>query len=156
MKKIFITAFSIIALSTFAQTDSTKKSLDCYFAGSVSMSTGDNFKQNSYPSLELGVCVKNMTFGFNAGRMNIDKSLFGGERIDNYYYELKTAVYFPIGSIKGFAVAGLGQYNPHHVFIEYGGGFVCSINKIDLIMQVSSWDNMVYLSPGIAYNFSIK
>ncbi len=157
MKKIVISAIVSFALSASAQTDSTKKkSLDCYFAASVSMSTGDNFKQNSFPSLELGVYFKNLAFGFNAGRFNFDKSPYGAEKLDNYYYELKTVVSFPIGSIKGYAMAGWGQYKPVHSFIEYGGGIIYSINSFDLMMQVSNWDKVVFVSPGIAYNFSIK
>ena len=157
MKKVLIIALTSFTLNSYAQTDSTKKkSLDCYFAASVSMSTGDNFKQNSYPSIELGVCFKNIAFGINTGRFNFDESPYGVEKYDYYYYELKTVAYFPLGSLKGYAIAGWGQYKPNHSFIEYGGGFVYSIKKFDLIMQVSNWDRIVYLSPGIAYNFTIK
>ena len=127
-----------------------------YISGCLSMSTGDNFNQSAYPSLELGACFKNFCFGFNSGRLNIDKSPFNGEKIENYYYELKSSVSFPLGAFKGYVVAGWGQYyNSTHSFIEYGGGVVYSIKKIDLMIQVSNWDRTVYVSPCIAYNFSL-
>lgn len=155
MKKILFIAFGLFAMSSFAQ-DSKPKSLDCYVAGSVSMPSGNNFKQDAYPSLEVGVCKKNFMFGLSSGRLNFDTSPYGKEKADNYYYELKTYASFPIGEIKGFVVAGWGQvFNSNHTFIEYGGGLVYSIKKVDLIVQVSSWDGKVYLSPGIAYNFSL-
>jgi len=157
MKKIVCFTIVLLSISSYAQPDSTKKkSLDCYFAGSVSMSTGDNFKQNSYPSLELGVCHKNLAFGLNLGRLNFDESPYVIEKIDNYYFELKSMAYFPVGSLKGYVIAGWGQYKPDHSFIEYGGGIAYSIKNIDLVLQISNWDRIVYLSPGIAYNFCIK
>lgn len=169
MKKIALIIFAFVTLNALAQTnttagdlwdgpelDSAAKSLDCYVAGGISMSGGNNFKQNSYPSLELGVYFKNLAVAFNMGRSNFDKSTFGSEKIDNYYYELKTIAYFPIGGIKGYVIGGMGQYyNSAHSFIEYGGGIVYSISKVDLILQVSNWDRQVYLSPGIIYNFKL-
>ena len=159
MRKLFLITIASLALNiSNAQTDSSKhKPLDCYVAGSLSMSTGDNFAASSYPSFEFGFCWKNMAFGLNTGRMSLEKSPYDGEQIENYYSEIKTNIYFPIGPIKGYVVTGWGQYyNSKHSFIEYGGGIVRSIGKFDLMLQVSSWNQCMYLSPGIAYNFSIK
>ena len=151
---ILLTAFS---LSSFAQTEPAKKSLNCYASGSLSMATGDNFKQNSYPSIELGIfATDNLSFGFNTGRLNLDKSPYSGEKIQNYYYELKSSASFPIGSIRGFVVGGWGQYyDSNHSFIEYGGGIYYSVKKFDFVLQVSNWDKTTYLSPGIVYNFKL-
>lgn len=160
MKKLLLIIVAAFSMNAYAQTSTPEpkaKSLDCYAAGSLSMSTGNDFKMSSYPSLELGISRGNTAFGFNSGRSNLGKSPYAGENIKNYYGEAKVMVYFPIGSIKGYVIGGLGAYyNSNHSFIEYGGGVVRSVGKIDLMLQVSNWDQIVYLSPGIAYNFSIK
>jgi hypothetical protein len=158
MKKNLFIILMLISIKSFAQTEPTqKKALDCYLSGSLSVSTGTNFRQNSYPSVEMGVYVKNLAFAFNTGRLNFGKSPYKGEKLKNYYYELKTTASFPLGEIKGYVIAGWGQYyNSNHNFIEYGGGIIYSIKKIDLIIQVSNWDGTVYLSPGVVYNFSMK
>jgi hypothetical protein len=162
MKKLFIVALSVLTLNTYSQMDSAKchrgsatKSLDCYFAGGISTSTGDDLKQSTWPSAELGVCFKAVSFGLNVGRFNFDKSPYAGEKIDNYYYEVKTIACFPICSIKGFVMAGWGQYKPTHSFVEFGGDIVYSVKRFDLIVQVSNWNGILNVSPGIAYNFSI-
>ncbi len=154
MKKILLlSTMLMISISINAQTDSSKKQLNCYVSGSLSTSTGNNFSQSNYAGLELGVCAKNMTFGFASGRGNLD---FSSDMIQNYWYELKTSASKQVGDVKCFVLAGWGQYyNTTHSFIEYGAGFSYSINKFDLCIQVSNWDKIVYVSPGIAYNFNI-
>ncbi len=143
-----------VTLNSYSQTDTTKKSLDCYISGSLSTSNGNNFNSNSYAGIEIGVCVKNITLGLASGRGNLD---FSSELIQNYWYEIKTSVSKPIGNVKCFILAGWGQYyNTTNSFIEYGAGFSYSIKNIDLCLQVSNWDKITYVSPGIAYNFSIK
>lgn len=63
----------------------------------------------------------------------------------------------PIGSIKGFVVAGWGQYySTTHSFIEYGVGASYSIKNFDLGITASNWDRVVYVTPGICYNFSVR
>jgi hypothetical protein len=160
MKKLLFAVLLIShTLALFAQNkpDTSLKTIDCYVAGSVSVPTGNSFKQDAYPSFEFGINCKNMTFGINTGRMSFDKSPFNGEKIDNYYSEIKMMTSFPIGQIKGYIVGGWGMYyNSSHEFIEYGAGVVYSVNKIDFMLQVSNWNQIVYLSPGIAYNFSFK
>ena len=146
-----------LATATFAQTkDTTKtdrKKLDCYFAGSMSTSTGDNFNQNTYAGVELGVCAKNMMFGFATGRGNLD---FTSDQTENYWYEIKSYASMPVGSVKAFVVAGWGQYyKTTHSFIEYGAGASYSIKKFDLSITVSNWDRVVYISPGVCFNFGL-
>lgn len=136
-------------------TTKTKKVLDCYIAASLSTSSGSNFNQSTFPSVELGISKKMMTIGFIIGRSNLEKTTI--EKLENYWYEIKTTASMPIGPIKGFILAGWGQYyNSNQNFIEYGAGFSYSIKKFDLNMQVSSWYNTVYISPGITYNFKLK
>lgn len=159
MKKVFSSILLILSLGLFAQDPPKSKhfTLDGYVSGSISTSTGDNFKQNTYPSIEVGVCKNNISFGFNTGRLNLDKSPYKDENIHNYYYELKASASFSLGSIKGYGIIGWGQYyDSRHSFLEYGGGFVYSIKHIDIVLQVSSWDRQMYLSPGIVYNFKIR
>lgn len=159
MKKQLLIIFLIASVATtFSQKiDSTKKTLDCYVSLSASAPTSDNFKQNGYPSFEFGISCKNMMFGINTGRMSFDKSPYVGENIKNYYSEIKMMTMFPIGPIKGYVLGGIGEYyESTHMFIEYGGGIDYSVGKFDLTLQVSNWNQIVYLSPGITYNFSIK
>ena len=157
MKKLLVFALTVFTLSIgYSQdSDSLKKPLNCYASGFLATSNGNNFNAASYAGVELGVCFKNVQFGVSSGRGNLVKAV-GEESISNYWYEAKTYATFPLGNVKGFVVAGWGQYyNSTHSFIEYGGGFVYSIKNVDLMMQVSSWDGVVYASPGIAFNFSL-
>jgi hypothetical protein len=153
MKRLLIIALSIFTLSSFAQTDSTKKKLDCYLAGSLSTSTGNNFNQNSYAGIELGVCAKNMMFGYATGRGNLD---FTSDMTENYWGEIKAYACHQFGSVKGYVLGGWGQYyKTTHSFIEYGGGASYSVKKFDLSITVSNWDNVWYISPGVCFNFGL-
>lgn len=156
MKKVVLIALSIFTMSTFAQTDSTKKhkQLDCYVSGFYATSTGNSIGASSYAGVEAGVSFKNLGFGLSSGRGNL--AAMPKETSNLYWYEVKTYGYIPVGSIKFIVVAGWGQYyNSVHSFIEYGTGFVYSIKKVDLGMTISNWDNAWYVSPGITYNFSV-
>lgn len=157
-KMLLIFAAAMTFLSANAQTDTTwGKVLNCYAAASLSTSGGDNFEQISYASAEVGVCHKNMSFGFVSGRGSLAGFSYSTENIGNYWFELKTSASVQLGVVKGYALAGWGQYyNSHHRFIEYGVGLSYSVGKFDLMAQVSNWDKVVYVSPGVAYNFSFK
>ena len=159
MKKVLVLGMSLLTLSTCFAQDSLKpkkEPLNCYASGFFATSTGNNFNAASYAGVEVGVGFKNVQFGISSGRGNLDKTI-GAENVSNYWYEAKTYATFPLGNVKGFVVAGWGQYyNSTHNFIEYGGGIVYSIKNVDLMLQVSNWDGVVYVSPGIAYNFQIK
>ena len=77
--------------------------------------------------LELGVCLKNLMFGVASGRGNLDFSTTG---IQDYWFEVKAYACLPIGAVKGFAVAGWGQYyGTNHSFIEYGVGAAYSVKQ---------------------------
>jgi len=152
MKKIMLMILSVVCISATAQEKT--KGLDCYFAGSLSTTNGTNFNQSTYAGLELGVCAKNMMFGYASGRGNIDFSM--PDASTNYWGEIKAYATKPVGDVKCFFVAGWGQYyGTTHSFVEYGAGFTYSVKKFDLGLTVSSWDNLVYVSPGITYNFHL-
>ncbi len=155
MKKVgLLIALVAFTMGSFAQTDSTKsKGLDMYLGGSLSTSTGNNFNQNTYAGVELGVCAKNMMFGYATGRGNLD---FTSDMTQNYWGELKAYACLPIGSVKAFILGGWGQYyTSTHSFIEYGIGASYSVKKIDLSVTVSNWDGVVYISPGLCWNFHL-
>jgi hypothetical protein len=154
MKKLIIAVFLLLTITSFAQEDSTK-SYTVYLAGGLSISNSANstFGRSSYPSLELGVMKDNLTGGLVVGRSNL--SGFDNDVVQNYWYELKTAVYFPIGKVNGYGIFGIGNYiSTKQLFIEYGAGFSYSLtNNIDTFVQASSWDGTFYITPGLVYNF---
>lgn len=39
------------------------------------------------------------------------------------------------------------------IFIEYGIGFSHSFGKIGYFSQVSNWDGVFYITPGLSYTF---
>jgi len=139
-----------------AQVDSVKhdRSIDCYVSCFIATTDGDEFLVDTYAGIELGVCVKNFNFSISGGRENIDFS--HADALSNYWYELKIAAYKSFGSLKVFVLTGWGRYlNSKHSFIEYGGGLSYNIGKFDLSMQVSRWDNIVYIAPGVCFNFNM-
>lgn len=155
MKKIiFILILFVCSFNVFSQVDSVSfGEITPYLGVSFSTSTGDNFKTNSYAGAEAGIGIENLMFGVAVGRGNLDFS--SSDNIQNYWYELKGYVSQPIGSVRGFAVAGWGQYfDTGHSFIEYGLGAAYSVGKFDIALTVSNWDKVVYVTPGICYNFS--
>lgn len=153
MKKILLIAGLIMSLNISAQTDSSKH-VDCYIAGFLSTTSGNNFNSNTYAGLELGVYLKeSLALGVVTGRGNLD---FSSDMKEYYWSEVKGTAYKQFGSVTCYVLAGWGQYyNTTHSFIEYGGGAIYSIKKFDIGVTVSNWDNIFYVSPGITYNFRI-
>lgn len=158
MKKIFPILFLFISSLMFGQTinkDSTLKKYNPYFSIGLSMSNTSKFSLGSYPSAELGLSGKNITGGFILGRGNL-KSI--GEKTDaifNYYYELKTSLFVSINkNVSVYGLLGAGSYfNFKHMFIEYGTAFFYSFGKLSYSTEVSNWDGIWYLTPGLTYNF---
>lgn len=157
MKKLFLITIMLFATAfTNAQdTSSTKSSgVDVYVATGLSMSnTGDTtFTYSSYPSIELGIMKDNFCLGLVVGRWNLEG--FDNDVTENYWYELKTAVSFPLGNYSGYGLLGVGNYmSTERIFIEYGLGFSRTFNKIGVFSQVSNWDGYWYLTPGLSYTF---
>ena len=155
-KNIILIAFIFCGVFVAnAQKDSlSRKKLECYVATSLSVSTNDNFKLGSYTSVETGVFIKNIALGLSSGRGNLDFS--SEDKIQNYWYEAKSYVYFPVGSAKGYLIGGYGgYYKTSHMFIEYGIGAAYSVKRFDFSITVSNWSNTVYITPGVCYNFKL-
>ncbi len=150
----YLIIFLLASFSAYSQDSLYRKPLECYVSTFIATSNGSNFNQSSYSGVEAGIYVKNLAFGLATGRGDFQPS--SSETISNYWFEAKSYIYFPVGSVKAFGVAGWGQYyNTSQSFIEYGGGFIYSIKKFDIGLTVSNWNNQFYVAPGITYNFKL-
>lgn len=148
MKNIFL--FVAIALASISMAQDT----DFYMAAGLSVSnTGDNtFAYSSYPAIEIGITQENFSLGLVAGRSNLIG--FDTDEINNYWYELKTALSFPAGKFCGYGLLGIGNYmSTERIFIEYGVGLSRTYNKVGMFTQASNWDGYWYVTPGISYTF---
>lgn len=117
------------------------------------MTNTNEFKAASYPSAEIGVMFDNMTVAGVFGRNNLAETK--PEHIDNYWCEVKVAYGFPLGWVDGYGVFGVGTYIGANgsLFIEYGGGVMKSFGNVGTFIQVSSWDGITYMTPGLSYSF---
>lgn len=157
MKKIiFLLSALLISASSFAQCDSSKCcGLDFYSSvgisiGNESDSIIDNFNKASYPSIEVGLMKNNFGLGVVLGCENIFVS-----SKSRGFYELKTSISHPIGSLSGYALFGVGSYfeKQSSVFIEYGAGFSYTPCAVGYFVQYSNWATFNYVSTGLTYNF---
>ncbi len=158
MKKsilIMITMFAFIGMASAQTTTEEKKSeVGFYLSAGLSMSNtyDTTFAFSSYPSIEFGLMKNNWSLGLCGGRGSL--SGFDNDDISNYWWEVKTALSFPIGNFSGYGLLGIGNYmSTSRVFVEYGAGFSYSWNKFGVFSQVSNWDNTWYVTPGISYSF---
>lgn len=152
-KKIFTAVISLLFLNVQAQeTTNTKPSLYLATGLSISNSYDTTFAYSSYPSVEVGLMKNNFSMGLVLGRANL--SGFDQDVASNYWYELKSAVSFPMGNLSGYALLGIGNYmTTKRVFVEYGAGFSYSFNKLGVFAQASNWDGYWYVTPGLSYSF---
>lgn len=156
MKKLLVfVSVILISASSFAQTDSTKTNF--YASAGISIGHVDandesinSFNKASYPSLEIGLMRKNVSLGAVFGFENILVSSSSRK-----FYELKTAISYPIGNYSGYALFGVGAYfeNDFNNFIEYGAGFSYAPSKLGYFIQYSNWARTNYISVGLSYNF---
>jgi hypothetical protein len=155
MRKLLVGAVSILVLCQTGFSQEEEKGLDFYAAAGVSISNSkySSFDLNSYPSVEFGLMKNNFSLGLSAGRSDFHQ--YYKEDISNYWYELKTAVSFPIGNLNGYGLLGLGNYmSTDRIFIEYGLGFsYLFTDHIGAYGQVSNWDGTWYITPGLSYTF---
>lgn len=157
MKKILLLSIALLSL-TFASAQDTLKprqspvELTPYIATGISIPNTKNFTANSYWSAEVGMMVDNVSIAGVFGVNNLE-SFNGG--IDSYWYEGKVAYSFPLGLVDGYGVFGIGSYIGIRgsIFIEYGGGISKSFGNLGTFVQVSSWDGIVYCTPGVSYSF---
>jgi len=163
MKKLLTLAFAVLLTAvTFGQdkqsvmfsTEKEKCEVTPYVAAGLSMTNTTDFKASSYPSMEVGVMFDNITIAGVFGRNNLANSQTSG--IDNYWTEAKLAYSFPLGFVDGYGVFGVGTYfgTSGSLFIEYGGGVMKSFSdNFGGFIQVSNWDGITYLTPGLSYSF---
>lgn len=154
MKKVlFTTAITLLFFNIQAQeTTGTKPSLYVATGLSISNTYDTTFAYSSYPSIEVGLMKNNFSWGLVLGRANL--SGFNQDTASNYWYELKSAVSFPMGNLSGYGLLGIGNYmTTKRFFVEYGAGFSYSFNKLGVYAQVSNWDGYWYVTPGLSYSF---
>jgi hypothetical protein len=154
MFKLFsiILANAFVATFIHAQTETPTTNFYISAGLSISNSHDTTFSYSSYPALEFGFMRENFSLGLVAGRSNL--SGFRQDEISNYWYELKAAVYVPIGKFDGYALLGIGNYiATKQVFIEYGLGVAYAWDHWGVFAQASNWDGTWYATPGVSYTF---
>ncbi len=152
MKKVLLAiAIMFTASVTFAQ-DTSKVEITPYIASGISIPNTNDFNAASYMSAEVGVMIDNFTVAGVFGVNNLNSFDAG---LDGYWYEGKVAYSFPLGFVDGYGVFGVGSYigTSGSVFIEYGGGIMKSFGNVGAFIQVSSWDGITYMTPGLSYSF---
>ena len=161
MKKILLFAVMLVSTLTFAQgtqdgkfiAEDTKTSITPYIATGLSMSNGNDFKANSYASVEAGIMIDNWSMGGVFGRNNLISN--APESIDNYWWEVKTAFSRSLDFVSIYGVIGIGAYidRDYGMFIEYGGGMSKEFGNFGVFAQATSWDGIWYVTPGFSYSF---
>jgi hypothetical protein len=154
MKKIIFIISVLINTITFAQCDTIKDCLSPYISYGLSVTNGDDFKNDSYTSLEGGVMCDNFGIGLALGRGSLDGMWSNSDKIKHYYYEIRMYASYPMGLLTGSFILGYGGYfNISHNFIEYGFGVSRSMGKVSYGVCYSNWDGTHYLTPNVTYNF---
>ena len=153
MKKLILitmTMFTFIGMSNAQE----EKGVDAYVSAGLSISNtyDTTFAFSSYPSVEVGFMKNNWSMGLVLGRGN---NVFRTkDDISNYWWEVKTALSFPMGKFSGYGIIGIGNYiTTSRIFVEYGAGFSYCWNKFGVFSQVSNWDGAWYVTPGVSYTF---
>jgi len=155
MKKVILLMVISFTSMTFAQEEEGPNcdgvEVTPYVAAGISIPNTTNFSADSYLSAEFGVMLDNFTVAGVFGVNNFES--FGN--INGYWYEVKVAYSFPLGFVDGYGLIGVGSYigTKGSVFIEYGGGIMKSFGNFGTFLQVSSWDGIVYATPGLSYSF---
>ena len=145
---------------------------------------GDNtnkttFDEATYPSIEFGFSRENLSLGLVLGRGNLrglgnhnystgnyeqlaDKSgpdlskPIYGDKISNYYWEVKATPTFPLGVVNASIIFGVGSYFSNEIgntFIEYGSGISYTVNKFTYGVCYTNWDGIDYITPNVSYGF---
>ena len=148
---LYIFAVLLIGFSATAQ-EQEQVSLVPYVATGISIPNTGDFEQDSYISAEVGAMYENIAFAAVFGRNNLSGILNSNESFENYWYEAKVATYFPLGYVSGYILGGVGSYVENgNVFLEYGGGVSKEFGRVSLFVQVSNWDGVTYLTPGVGF-----
>ena len=180
MKKLILLAILLVSTANFAQkkrspnavavktntadsTSTVKTEWKNYIAVSVSMSSGNTydtnenkytFSESAYPSVEVGFSKGNIMAGVAIGRGNF-QGIAKGDKLGNYYAEVRVTPSFPLGIIDANVVFGAGSYlvSSKGTFIEYGSGISYTKGDYTYGIGYSNWDGVDYISPSISYTF---
>ena len=160
MKNLLLVLALLISTIALSQTETPPCDLECgsersytpYIATGISIPNTSNLGADAYASAEVGLMVDNFTV---AGVFGVNNLNSFGDGIDAYWYEGKVAYSFPMGIVDGYGVMGIGSYigTPGSVFIEYGLGIMKSFGDLGTFVQVSKWDGITYITPGLSYSF---
>ena len=152
MKKVLFLFVALISFGAMSQTEPTNKSsVTRYVSLGVSISNVDTTKvaESAFPSIELGLCYKNVTLGLSGGTNSFNTR--------KPWFELKSTFAKEIGSVNLFGVLGTGitinEESKVKSLIEYGVGFSYSVKHLTYSVQGSNWYGTWYVSPAITYNF---
>jgi opacity protein-like surface antigen len=155
MKKvILVLVLSLMTSVMFAQADSTKvvSKFTPYVGIGLSLTNGNDFTNQSYPSVEVGVMRSNYALGLAIGRQNLN---FNQDAISKYYFEPKVTASVPVGSLSLNAILGWGMYiDTPYSFIEYGAGLSYGVGNLTYALTYSNFDKVNYLTPSISYSFN--
>ena len=134
---------------------------------SVSMSNGNTYDTNeaegtfcesSYPNIEFGFSKCNIMAGLAVGRRNFKGLGDTGDKLGDYFSEIRITPSFPLGIIDANVVFGAGTYlvSSKGTFIEYGSGISYTQGKYTYGISYSNFDGIDYISLGLTYNFKFK
>jgi hypothetical protein len=155
MKKVvLVLALSLMTSVMFAQKDSTNvvSKFTTYIGVGLSLPNGNDFTNESYPSVEVGVMRNNYALGLVVGRQNFN---FSEDDISKYYFEPKVTVSLPIGLLNLNGILGWGMYiNTPSSFIEYGAGVSYGAGNLTYGLIYSNFDSVNYITPNISYSFN--
>lgn len=150
MKNIFL-ALAIL-VSTISVAQQTDSSLSFYAATGLSMANSSNFEQSSYISAEVGGMYENVALAIVVGRNNLEGTFGSNESLNNYWYEGKVAVYQQVGAVDAYGLLGAGSYIENgDLFLEYGAGISKEFDALGVFIQVSNWDGVNYITPGVSF-----
>jgi len=151
MKKVIFTLIACFTLSVSIAQENEKTVIP-YVSAGLSLGNG-SFAQSSYASIEGGISMKNIGFGFCAGRSYLDFST--ADIASNYFWEIKTSPTIPIKSFSIYGVLGYGGYfTTSNMFVEYGAGMSYMPKNFGYFAQWSNWDKLPYVSVGLSYCFN--
>ncbi|MEM9067294.1 MAG: hypothetical protein AAGE52_02270 [Myxococcota bacterium] len=134
--------------------EDSDRSVGFYLAAGLSISnTGDgNFGEATYPSIEFGLSKGAASFGLVFGRESNDYS--GSGEASDYWWELKLSVAVPVRDFSAYGLLGFGNYlSTDQFFIEYGLGVSYSWGPVSVFAQISNWDGVWYVTPGLMLSF---
>lgn len=120
----------------------------------VSTANDDNyrdFKNNSCPTIGVGMYFDNISVGVNLGRSNYAD--FDKDNIENYWYEVNATLSANNKKFDPYILFGVGNYvNRNAGFVEYGIGTTLKFKRLNVSLQTSNWDKTWYITPTITYN----